>query len=59
MKKRKIHIGLIVLTIILLVFNFVIDFRQGLSRADIFNYSCEVILVLIWIVGVVNSKPNE
>ena len=59
MKKRKIHIGLIVLTIILIVVNFVIDFRQGLSLADIFNYSCEVILVLIWIAGVVNSKPTE
>lgn len=59
MKNRKIYIGLIVLTLILIVVNFIVDFRQGLSRADIFNYSCEVIFVLIWLVGVVRSKPDE
>ena len=60
MKNYKIEIGLIVIAWILIAVNFFINLHQGLSRADIFNHSCGILLVLLWTASaIIRSKSAK
>ena len=59
MIERKKAILITVLLLIVSVVNFVVDIYEGLSRADIALFACNIFLVLILVIAMVRDKTTK
>ena len=59
MSERKKAILITVLLLIVGVVNFVVDIYEGLSRADIVLFACDIFLVLILVIAIVRDKITK
>lgn len=56
MKNRMLERVLLIVAWIVIIINLTVDLVQGISKAEIFNYSCSLILILLWNVSFVMRK---
>ena len=59
MKNRKLEIWLLITAYILTTVTLLIALHQGISRAQIFIYSTDFIILLLWTFSVMKRKPTR
>lgn len=59
MKNLRLEMILQIVTWIFIIINFTVDLIHGFSKAEIFNYICEVILLLFWSISLVMRKRGR
>ena len=59
MKNRKLEIILLIIAIVLTMVNLIISVHQGISRVQIFIYTTDFILLLLWSYSVIKRRQNK
>lgn len=59
MKNRKLEITLFVIAILFTLISLLIHIGQGFSKAEMFNFSCSIILIMLWMYSLIKRKPKE
>ena len=59
MKNRKTIMIIIALAYILSIVTFILDLHYGMSKADVFNHICRLLILLISTIAVLQNKKTD
>ena len=59
MKNRKTIMIIIALAYILSIVTFILDLHYGMSKADVFNHICRLLILLISTIAVLQNKNTD
>lgn len=59
MKNHKLEIILLVISLILIIANLIVALHRGITKAQIFIYSTDFILLLLWSYSIIKRRINK